>query len=67
MLLWISIIFLMIAFFFEIMPLVIAYSGPKLDGESVYAAVAFAEKTKETKFISWALFVILLIVYFIQG
>ena len=50
MLLWISIIFLMIAFFFEIMPLVIAYSGPQLDGKAFYAAAAFAEKTKETKF-----------------
>lgn len=63
---WASIIFLMIAFFLEIMPFVILHSGPKLDGESFYAATAFSIKTKECRLISWALFVILLIIYFVQ-
>ena len=66
MLLWVSILFLLIAFFCEIMPFVILYSGPKLDGESFYAAASFSSKTKELKIVSWAIFIILLIAYFLQ-
>ena len=67
MLLWVSIIFLLIAFFLEIMPLVILYSGPQLDAKALYTATAFSVKTKEAKWASWAIFIILLIAYFLQG
>lgn len=56
----------MIAFFLEIMPLVILHSGPNLDAKAFYAAVLFSEKTKTFKYISWSVFLILLLIYTID-
>ena len=60
---WVSISFLMVALFLQIMPTVILHSSPKLDGEAFYAAVSFSEKTKTFKYISWSIFIILLLIY----